>query len=128
MKTTPEQITLLWHLINQSALSGIITGGVYKYQRPADSKVEDIVVNAIAIDNELVQTGTGNVNIHVPALTNGMPNTSRIEQLATIAETQIKEGFGSKYTFFVENQTVIYDPETQDWFINFRIKFKFHNT
>lgn len=128
MKTTSEQTTLLWHIVKASALAGIITGGVYKMQRPVDSMFEDIVVNAINVDNELVQTGVGNINIHLPSLPNRMPNTARIEELATIAETQIKEGFGSDYTFFVENQSVIYDPDAKGWFINFRVRFKFHNT
>jgi len=129
MTTTTEQTTLLWHIVKASPLAGIISGSVYKLQRPTDSKLEDIVVNAITIDSELVQTGVANLNIHVPDLVNGMPNTARIEQLESIAKGIILKGWGSNYTFFIENQQTIQDQDAADnWFINFRIRFKFHNT
>lgn len=131
MFTTLEQTTEIWKLLNASSLKTSISGGVYKNWRPDNSEVEDVVVNGIIIDNEQIQTGIGNVNIHVPdVLTNSglQPDAGRLEVLAKEAVSILKEGFNKKYTFFIENQGAFKDESAKSWFINIRFRFRFHNT
>lgn len=159
MITTFEQSTELYKIINGSQLKTEINGGIYKEVRPTDSNLEDIVINAILIDNELVQTGVGNVNIHVPTLSSGMPNMARMGVLAAMAFELLKYGtisakpiwfisedgllsfetedgtgvfvtnstIGNNATFFIESQTIEKEPSVDRWFVNIRVRFKFHN-
>lgn len=127
MITTLDQSTVLYKVLKNSNLKNEITGGIYKEVRPDDSTLEDIVINTIIIDNELIQTGVGNINIHIPPLLKGEPNTARMAELATLACNYLKYQVGDKLTFFIENQTIQREENINDWFINIRIKFKFHN-
>lgn len=128
MRTTLEQVTELYAIINNSPLKTAIDGDIYKLWRPVDSSLEDVVINSIVIDNELIQTSVANINIYVPGLINGMPNSARMETLAILACNFLKEGTDKRFTFFVESQEIFKEMGLNLWFVNIRIKFKFHNT
>ena len=126
MITTLEIATILFSRVNNSVLKTAINGGVYKDQRPTDSNKEDIVVNVVTSDAEMIQRAVGNVNIHVPALSNGMPNHLRFTLLTELATPVLKEGYGATYNFWTESQGLI--ESNGFWYYNFRIRFKQHNT
>ena len=126
MKTTLDIVTILYTKIKGSALEAAISGGLYKYQRPTDSTVEDIVVNVITTDAEMIQRGSFNVNIHVPKAPDGMPNSARLSALSSIAAPLLIEGYGEKYNFWIESQSIFQDED--NWYTNFRIRVNYHNT
>lgn len=124
-----KQTTLLYQLIASSNLKQAISGDVYKFQRPVNSDKEDVVVNAITVDSEMVQSGVANVNIHVPSIQTGdgaMPNTARLETLEAAAVNLLEYGFGSIHTFYLLSSNVIKEPTVNEWFVNLRVQFKFH--
>lgn len=131
MKTTLDITTILFQLLNSSPIKTAINGGIYKDNRPANSTKEDVVVNAITIDADNAQRAAGNVNIHVPSINTSdgpQPNHGRLSSLATITVGVIKEAYGEAYNLWVENQNLIKEPNADSWYVNFRIRFKFHNT
>lgn len=134
MISIDEQTTLIFQAVNSSPLKTAITGRVSKDWAPEDSKKEEIVVNSITTDNGTDQRGVVNVNIHVPnqivnidGASQGLPNNRRFEVLGNIAKGVLKSGFGSNYNFWTESQQKIRNPQTGNWYLNFRIRFKYHN-
>lgn len=135
MNTTFDQDTILFQLINGSQLKTAISGCVYKWQRPVDSGVEDVVINSLPLTTESVQLGTANVNIYVPDLTvkvggkpQQLPNTKRLGELTKIALPILKQGYGANYGFYVTHQTTIQEAEIKQHYINLRIEFRFHKS
>jgi len=132
--TPVEQIDILYQCIRNSTIPSIVTGGVYKYQKPVNSESEDIVINSITTDGEMIQRGVNNINIHVPpmivtisGLQQKVVNNARLTYLIEIITPILKEGFGTKYNFWVDQMSVI--TEDESWLLmNYRIKFKLHNT
>jgi hypothetical protein len=124
-----KQTTLLYQLTAGSILKQAISGDVYKFQRPVNSDKEDVVVNPITIDNEMVQSGVANVNIHVPSITTAdgvMPNTARLEELEAIGVNLFEYGTGDIYTFYFLSSNTIKEPAKDEWFVNIKVQFKFH--
>ncbi|GAB3973834.1 hypothetical protein GCM10028806_28530 [Spirosoma terrae] len=133
MKTTFDQVNILYSRLSGSNLKTAITGSIYKLVRLTDSKLEDVVVNSLPVTNDQIQRGTANVNIYVPDITykpqNGkaqlVPNAERLYELAAIATQVVNEHSTPDYTFWLVNQSLIPEPETNQHYINLRIDFRF---
>lgn len=129
MKTTFDVNTFLFALVTQS-IGTTLTGGVYKLQRPRDSKKEDVVVSSLPIpENTNPQVATCNVNVHVPNMVisiDGFPHTvcnqARLKELADILITALDEGISDTYHYRVTNQTVIEEPAQDEHFYNIRLE------
>lgn len=126
MLNSLDFVTILWHNVKKTPLAKLVKGAVYKLQYPEDDRNEKIVINAITADNELVQNGVCNVNIHVPELLNGLPDTARMQVLAALGCKYLQSSYNPHYTFFMRDQQVIPFPETKEWVINFKIHIKSH--
>lgn len=63
-----ETDDILFEILNASAeLKAALSGGIYvQGERPDNSGKEDVVINNLFLNHEVPQTGTSNVNIHVP--------------------------------------------------------------
>lgn len=134
MLSIDEQTTIIFKAIDTSALKAAITGRVSKDWGPSNSDKEEIVVNSITVDNETAQIGISNVNIHVPNISvkidgidQEQPNNKRFTALGNIAKGILESGFGSNYNYWTENQQKVRDPQTGNWYLNFRVRFKYHN-
>jgi hypothetical protein len=131
MRTAIDQTTILFKVVDGSPLKTAITGSVYKDQKPANSLLEDIVVNSVTLSGSesLIQRGVANVNIHLPNLSNGLPNHVRIKQLEDIATPLLEDFTAEDHNFWTEIAGVlIRDESSGKWYLNYRLKFKFHNT
>lgn len=131
MKTANEINTLMFKVVNESPLKAAINGSVYKSLRPINANKEDVVINTVVSDAELVQTAVCNVNIHVPSLTTPdgkMPNSARFDELSGIANQILKDGHTKYFTYYTENTAQIQEQNRDEWYLNFRIRFRFHNT
>lgn len=133
MISIEEQTTIIFKKVNTSPLKTAISGIVSKNWGPADSGKEEIVVNSITTDSGTAQFGTVNVNIHVPNVTkkiNGQdqvqPDNARFEALGAVAKEVLQRGHGPNYNYWTESQQLIRDP-SGNWFLNFRLRFKYHN-
>lgn len=129
MKTTFNFIDIIY-----TAVAGLsVSGAVYKQQRPLGSKLEDVVINALPVTADQVQSGFVNVNIYVPDFSVNIggqvqfqPNLSRLRKLAAEATTLLKEGYADTYGFWIVNQTTIQEPDINQHYINIRIQFTNH--
>lgn len=137
MKTTLDIVNILFGIINTSPLKTAINGGVYKFQRPDKSTKEDVVINAVSSDAEIIQRGVYNINIHVPSVTQTidgvqqkLPNTARMDALCDIANPILLAHWDGerKFNYWIEFQGVYENDTDKDWYCNFRIIFKQHNT
>lgn len=111
-------------------LSAIISGGIYQYQRPDNSKVEDIVVNSLALSNSQLQEGFFNVNCHVPNKQNvvigGQPQTTqpdivRLKIIAKAVAERLDNYIGSDYRFRVQMPGNPIQDADLTWYINIRV-------
>lgn len=131
MKTTLHIVNILWARLNSSPLKTTVTGGVYKHLRPAGSNKEDVVINCLPINNEQLQQGIANVNIHVSnkavsvngVQDNTQPDHERLEELADLAIEALSDVWEGDYNFDVQSQTIFSDEEAQSHYVNLRIEF-----
>jgi len=118
----------LYRRLNIPAINNIISGKVYKDERPADSLLEDIVINAVTGDMEMIQRSVLNVNAHVPNLSNKMPNNARLKVITNVLSAILTEGYGTNFNYWIENANKFKEVESNSYFMNFRIRYKKHNT
>lgn len=134
MITTIQLVTILYKALNTDAyIKNAITGEVYKDWRPATSALEDIVVNAVVMDGSesVIQRAVANVNLHLPSIiTQGgaMPDNGRFETLSQIITPVLEDGTAENYNWWIENTATIKEQNKDQWYLNFRIRFKYHNT
>lgn len=115
--TALKGVTEIYKILKTQNLG--ISGGIYKYRRPINSTKEDIVINSLPITNGYMQKGTYNVNCYVQNI-HGMPNTSRLEEIANKVQSILKEYWGEDYVLYIENSQT-FEEENQMYY-NFRIR------
>jgi hypothetical protein len=103
-----------------------ISGGLYKLKRPESSVAEDCVINSLGMPGDQVQQGIINVNLHVPNLVlridNTQPDFKRMQQLAALAITELKEFYSGFYWFLFQQQNMV-ESGTTESIVNIRIEF-----
>lgn len=134
MKTSLDVDTAIFKLLNISAVTGVITGGIYKGNRPADSVLEDIVINTITLGDGTRQFGVSNVNIYVPDIKTKiggkeqrLANTARLLTLTNLIKPLLDEEDGEDYALWVENTQLIDEPEIKQHFMNIRLQIRMYN-
>lgn len=109
MTTTEQIVSILYRLLNGSALAAAVSGGIYTAEdRPADSKLEDITIGVPANRPRQFQRGTAYVNIYVPKARKGdqlIRNRERIDPLETEAGRLLGKVTTSDYHFELVSQT-----------------------
>lgn len=137
MKNTLDAIDILYDLIDVDELKSLITGNVYNGDRPADSKFEDVTINAITLGDGNIQRGTLNVNCHVPDLQIKTPDlVYRIknhDRLKLIISTALTILNGNRGTFWKDGRLwvsnisgPIAQPEIHQHYVNIRVEMKLH--
>jgi len=118
--------SLIYNHLKTGDFIKAITGDIYKIERPANSLYEDVVISMLPINNLQLQTGVANVNIHVPNLlinVNGvqqeMANISRLKQLFSLAQNELKETLIDDVIFNIQQQ--IFFQEQESSYINIRL-------
>ena len=121
-------------LLNESGIKNVISGKIYKNRRPSDSAKEDIVINALPMDNSFLQDGNFNVNVYVPyqqvkidGTTQYMPNESRMKQLTDIAYPVFDNVFRDQFNLTIIRTEVFEEDTEKANYINFRINLKAYN-
>lgn len=124
----------IYDLLNINEVKSNISGKIYKNKRPTESKLEDIVINSILMDNSFLQDGTFNVNCYVPFLSvtinnisQSMPNEKRLSEIFQIVNPLLDDVFKDDFNLTIERHETI-DVETEKAsYINFRINLKAYN-
>ncbi|AUD00936.1 hypothetical protein [Spirosoma pollinicola] len=132
MKTPSTMVSILYAHVSVTALTGLVTGSLYKMSRPNGSTLEDIVINGLPVNGSQVQLGTANVNIYVPDLlitvggnSQPVPDTARLEYLEGQAATILSESFTQTHSFTLGSITIIPAEEIPMHYINVRVDFQF---
>lgn len=131
MFTEFDQTTILYQIVNASPLMALIDGDIYKYQRPLNSTKKDIVINSTTIEGSIsvIQRGVANVNFHAPNLSNGRPDTLFFQQVSDQGKVFFESYNSEKFNFWADGPgRLIKDESLDQWLMNFRLRFKFHNT
>jgi len=136
MRTTLDLVDILWQFLASSDLKDQLSGGIYKYVRPVNSAVEDVVISSLPIVNLDLQQAVCNVNVFVPnktQLLNGVqdisqPDSARLKMLTDMAVGILSEHYGDDYSFEVQQQVTLPDEVSGGWFSNIRINFFSINT
>lgn len=134
MRTTFDAVDIVWKKLN-TLLSGTITGGVFKYSRPFNSQLEDVVINSLPINEGSIQNCILNINCfvqNIPAKINGVqndniPNSRRLSTIAAFVVSELAEISGDDFYFFVSSQAMLQNEGANEHYINIRLDFKFLN-
>jgi len=138
--TTIEVINVLYLTIANSSLMTDVkkpSGKLCKLERPLNSVLEDVVINAIGLDKDDVQEGVLNVNQYVNNLKlpnledKAQPDTARILYLSKLLNTILGDGeevwdTTGKWCFVLQQDMVFPDTNNQHY-INFRVEFYLNN-
>ena len=121
----------LWTWVSQSNLATMVTGGVYKDQRPLNSEAEDIVIAVIArTAGAQMQQATANVNIYVADKRRGreaIEDTARLRALCTEAASLFAYKHDGDAIYELDSQEVM-KVYGADWhIINNQISIRYNN-
>lgn len=134
MKTSFDTDDIMYQILSSNTeLKNMVTGGIYKGERPDSSEKEDIVINTITVTQELPQQGASNVNIYVPDMSikiAGKPqrkaNTERLRALTNKVLSVLDDASVEGLMFWVTNQSVLKEPDVFQHFSNLRIEWNIH--
>lgn len=134
MKTSFDTDDILYQILSSNTeLKNMVTGGIYKGERPDSSEKEDIVINTITVTQDLPQQGASNVNIYVPDMSikiAGKPqrkaNTERLRVLTNKVLNILADASVEGLMFWVTNQSVLKEPDVFQHFSNLRIEWNIH--
>jgi len=111
-------------------VAGLISGRVYKDQRPLNSDKEDIVISILSGSGKQMQEVTANVNIFVPDIRRGndmIEDTARLKVLCAQAASDLDYAHFGDRIFELEHQRV-YEVNGLEWHaINNRIRVRYNN-
>lgn len=110
MKSNLTAVDTVFSLLNDSIVKDEITGRIAKNVRPTNSEAEDIIINSLALNNEQLQQGIINVNIHVPNLSinintgidRSTPDHNRIKYLTDLVIPVLKDIWGDDWDIDIE--------------------------
>lgn len=116
MKSDLEVVREVFLLINVPELTSAISGDVCQFYRPDNSKMHDVVVGALGVNNNWMQEGTLNVKNHVPNHPDGQPD---LEALDVSTEILLRLLDSQNRSEFRTAINTIYPPRKDDdgtWF------------
>lgn len=101
----------------------------FKYERPDGKKGEYIAVNHLPfVHKDAVCEGIVNINIHVPKVASGLPNTKRLGELAQAVVALFPDATflrGAYYEFLSDSRPT---PDGDDtYYVNIQINVIFNN-
>lgn len=132
-----ETDDILFEILNASAeLKAALSGGIYvQGERPDNSGKEDVVINNLLLNHEVPQTGTSNVNIHVPDKKVSIDgkeqfkaDRERIRELTAIVLSVLKSANISGLTFRIVTETVTKESDISEHYNNLRIEWNIQKT
>lgn len=110
MTTTEQIVSILYRLVNGSALAAAVSGSIYTAEdRPADSVLEDITIGVVGNRPSQFQRGTAYVNIYVPKTRKGdalIRNRERIDAIEPVVALLLEHVLTSEYHFDLVDQRV----------------------
>ncbi len=125
MKTTIDIVDRLIPIINVASVTSLINGGVYAFQRPLNSELEDIIINSLPISSDdVIQNGIANINCFCQNFSNKTPNVDKLNSFAK-AVLSVLESFAAineYFSFDVVWNTILAESESE-CYANIRIRY-----
>lgn len=134
IQTYDTDAILFGLLKGNSAITSVITGGIYAGERPLNSEKEDIVVNTIVLSQENEpQIGTSNINVHVPdklvkigQVQQKMEDRARIKILSGLVLETIRTQKVAGLSITIESQVTLSEVEINQHYSNIRVVWTIH--
>lgn len=124
----------LYSLLHIGGAKAFISGNIYKDERPSGSKLEDIVINGISVDNEFLQDGVYNVNCYVPlkeiksnGVTQFVKDNTRLSEIFDHIHPMLFDQYRDTFNCTVEKHEDFTEESERATYINFRVNVKFYN-
>ena len=123
---------LLYRLLTADGeVNTAVQGRIYPAgQRPLNSTTVDIAINTIALDTNMPQTGTSNVNIHVPDIKTKVGrqhqyvvDRNTLRRLTTLVVRAIEHARPTGVQLRVSNQTTIAEESIHQHYMNIRVEW-----
>lgn len=132
MRHTPiETDDILYRMLTaDTAVSAAVEGRIYAMSRPLNSTTADIVVNTIALDTNMPQTGTSNINIHVPDKKTSIAGQQQyitdretIRWLTSLVIETLESARVDGIMVRVSNQNTIAEESIHQHYMNIRVEW-----
>jgi hypothetical protein len=132
MQSNFNILSALYRIINTPEVLAELSGKVYIGEPPYTGQDEVIAINLITNPNRYIQSGYGNLNIHVPNLAEGRNDLQRLSDLVDLViplmnGSRITTEKGTFY-FQVEDQKGVFKDEDRDGMSYYNIKFEYQTT
>lgn len=116
MKTLTDIIEKIFPVVNVSGVKTTLNGGkVYRYSKPNDSQLRDVVILGLPITNDedpITQSATIIINCYAPNHVNGMSDdvniTTTIKAVIAALEAYTS-GSTAYFEFVIQNQSIFKD-------------------
>lgn len=139
MLTSGQIRNLLYRTLNAhiSALRDAgLDGGIYHQRRPDNSTKSDIVITDLSWNYDTPQTGTFNINVHVPdkagKAVDGQPQrtpqTAKLTALTCCVRDAVEGASADGIDYYIENDVLIETPSVSDTYSNIRVQVINYNT
>ena len=134
MKTITDIIEKLFPVVNVTAVKATIDGAVYRYKKPDNSELRDIVIGSLSISNDedpITQSATVNINCYAKNHPNGMPDDAHITTTLAAVITALEAYTGGTSVYFefvMQNQNIFPDIDNPIMsYGNLRVKCTIEN-
>jgi hypothetical protein len=129
MNTTFDIIDKFVQILNVQSVKSVINGNVCRGNRPLGNTTEDVCIVPLPIgENDPIQQGILNINFHCNDLSDGTPNSDKLNEVAKIIISilEIYQSTTSYLDFAIVWQTTLHD-EPGSSFVNIRIRYFIEN-
>ena len=126
MKSTFEILDVLYLILNESKIPGLISGIIYKGSVDSKSQKEDIEINVLTNPNGYLQAGIANINFYCLDSTINLPNTKRMKEIIMELIKLLDNKSRDNFFFQVENQTGPFKDQDRDkmHYANIRLTYQ----
>jgi hypothetical protein len=122
---------LIFNILNVSTLKSVITGDIYKESDEINNTNENVIILTNGLTSSYkthVQIGLANVNIKIPANTNGTPKLTRFKTIADIIRNLLTENNRNDkngFYFDISLETLFKEKEqNQNYYYNFKLNIQ----
>lgn len=139
MLTSGQIRNLLFRTLN-AKLSDLraagLDGDIYQQRRPDNSTKTDIVITDLSWNYDTPQTGTFNINVHVPDKSGKSvdgqpqktPQTAKLTTLTCCVRDAVEGASEVGIDYYIENDALIETPKVGDTYNNIRVQVINYNT
>lgn len=125
---------LIANLANLRAVG--LDGDIYHQRRPDNSTKSDIVITDLSWNYDTPQTGTFNINVHVPdkpgkagdGQPQRTPQTAKLTALTCCVRDTVEGSSVEGIDYYIENDALIETPTVGDTYSNIRVQVINYNT